>query len=711
MNVIAVYPGRFHPFHRGHASSFKQLKDQFGLENTYLAISAKQELPKSPFSAGDRAKMAMALGIPKENIILVKNPYSAEEYIVRAEQLGLDPNDTALVFGVSKKDMEGDPSLGIPPDPRFTFKSKRDGSPSYFQPLSKGLHSPMTQHGYVKSTDVAEFPIAGKMMRDASEIRSAYMKGDEKIRNQILIDLYGSKAAALIKPIFDANLQLTENFYRKLVELKKKITESRLNELDRGEGGFGPFKLYAGDAHKYHHVDTFKSLDAAIAEVEFLIDSSPELITTYWKIVDGTGEQVWDQDPDSMYDKMRSAGKMQFKKPGNKDVTESSRQQINDYDTWSDQVAAQGGEVHPQKDRVRMVAQSWSGDTMGEFNLRTGQGWINGQQGVTEDASEIKKKISKYEELALAANRAGDDTKCKLYQQKIQSLKQKMSQGMAEATGDPKFDKMLKGITGKRQVAKQQKADTKQQARDAFGGMFGGGNPADKLSIRKKGVAEVNGDADFEFNDLNKQDSLNELAPGGEFGGGPSYFLTIARAWYYHDLSELGKIAKSGKSPMKHIMDAQLAVEKMLDKGILAPDGVKRRYIIDYNSNFDGVIIISDDYWEHSDYADNGKVIDSRTGEPWSQYDHMEFNDDQLRSGMLEEGLVMGPDDLVDVFLMGKNKRGDTIKRLIKADVPNRKVPQLINFLDSRGYNKNAIVYGPSTRLTSTTNEDYLEEK
>jgi hypothetical protein len=61
---------------------------------------------------------------------------------------------------------------------------------------------------------------------------------------------------------------------------------------------------------------------------------------------------------------------------------------------------------------------------------------------------------------------------------------------VAEATGDEKFDKMIKGITGKKAVAKQQKIDTKQQARDAFGGMFGGGNPADKLSIRKKGVAE-----------------------------------------------------------------------------------------------------------------------------------------------------------------------------------------------------------------------------
>ncbi len=49
-----------------------------------------------------------------------------------------------------------------------------------------------------------------------------------------------------------------------------------------------------------------------------------------------------------------------------------------------------------------------------------------------------RKKIAKYEELALAANRAGDDEKCKLYQRKIQTLKQKMSQGVAEGAG---FDK------------------------------------------------------------------------------------------------------------------------------------------------------------------------------------------------------------------------------------------------------------------------------
>jgi hypothetical protein len=59
----------------------------------------------------------------------------------------------------------------------------------------------------------------------------------------------------------------------------------------------------------------------------------------------------------------------------------------NDYDRWSDEVAAAGGEIHPQRDRVRMVAQSWDGETIGEFHMGTNQGWLmsHGQQGVAED--------------------------------------------------------------------------------------------------------------------------------------------------------------------------------------------------------------------------------------------------------------------------------------------------------------------------------------
>ncbi len=55
---------------------------------------------------------------------------------------------------------------------------------------------------------------------------------------------------------------------------------------------------------------------------------------------------------------------------------------------------------------------------------------------VTENIDELKKKMSKLETLALAANRAGDDVKCKMYQEKIQAIKQKLSQSMAEGWSD-----------------------------------------------------------------------------------------------------------------------------------------------------------------------------------------------------------------------------------------------------------------------------------
>ena len=226
MRVVAIYPGRFHPFHKGHAASFKQLAQKFGLDNTYLAISAKQEQPKSPFSAQDRAKMATSLGIPSKNIIAVRNPYAAQEYI---DQLNLDPEHTAIIFGVSKKDMEGDPAMGIAPDPRFGFKPKKDGSPSYLQPFNPKKIDPMNQHGYIMSTEVAEFPIAGKPMRDASAIRSAYAGADTKTKMRILTDLYGD-AAEKMKQIFDNNLHVTESIRRLIAAIKPLLAEATIEQ-------------------------------------------------------------------------------------------------------------------------------------------------------------------------------------------------------------------------------------------------------------------------------------------------------------------------------------------------------------------------------------------------------------------------------------------------------------------------------------------------
>ena len=67
------------------------------------------------------------------------------------------------------------------------------------------------------------------------------------------------------------------------------------------------------------------------------------------------------------------------------------------------------------------------------------------EQGVAEGTDDIKKTMSKLEALALAANRAGDDTKCKMYQQKIQSLKQKLSKDMSAGVTEVKIGPEITG--------------------------------------------------------------------------------------------------------------------------------------------------------------------------------------------------------------------------------------------------------------------------
>ena len=110
MNIVVVYPGRFHPFHRGHKASYDQLAKQFGAENVYIATSNLVDPAKSPFSFDDKRRMMIKLGIPSDHIVQVKNPYQAREITSGIQ----DPENTVLVFAVSEKDMSGE-------DARFKF--------------------------------------------------------------------------------------------------------------------------------------------------------------------------------------------------------------------------------------------------------------------------------------------------------------------------------------------------------------------------------------------------------------------------------------------------------------------------------------------------------------------------------------------------------------------------------------------------------------
>lgn len=133
-----------------------------------------------------------------------------------------------------------------------------------------------------------------------------------------------------------------------------------------------------------------------------------------------------------------------------------------------------------------------------------------------------------------------------------------------------------------------------------------------------------------------KNEDLTEFAPNAG-GQGGNYLQALASAWYNHDIDMLKDIIKRGGNALNRIIDAQEAVEKILARGIHCGDGKVRKYSIGYNPGFDGVIISSDDYYNHSDHNDAGQEVDDRTGQPWGPYDYVEFQDNDLDESQLNE--------------------------------------------------------------------------
>ena len=165
------------------------------------------------------------------------------------------------------------------------------------------------------------------------------------------------------------------------------------------------------------------------------------------------------------------------------------------------------------------------------------------------------------------------------------------------------------------------------------------------------------------------EDNLKEFAPGSG-GGSGDYFQALASAWY-NGTFDSGSLEKGIKS--------QQDVERLLNRGIIGPDGVTRKYAIAYNSTFDGVVISSDDYYEHSDYNDQGQEVDSRNGQPWGPNDYMEFSDDDLSEGVAEDNMDEAKYQGREVPL-GKPMRGDTKKFKVYVRDPSTGNIKKVNF-------------------------------
>lgn len=143
--VVVTYPGRFQPFHQGHAGVFSQLQKKFGAENVFVLTSNDTSSAKSPFDFSDKYQLITAAGVSANHIVETNRMYILPD--------SFDPRTTVFVTAVGAPDKDR-----LNPD-TVTKRDQKDkdgnitkpaGSPSYYR--TWGIdQTPVTadQHGYV----------------------------------------------------------------------------------------------------------------------------------------------------------------------------------------------------------------------------------------------------------------------------------------------------------------------------------------------------------------------------------------------------------------------------------------------------------------------------------------------------------------------------------------------------------------------------------
>ena len=208
MDTVVIYPGRFHPFHKGHKSVYDALVKRFGKNRVYIATSNKVDPPKSPFTFDEKRAMMALTGVDPSRVVQVKNPYQATEITDN-----YDPQNTIALFAVSDKDMAE--------DPRFSFKPRTDGQPSYYQPASKDMQG-FDKHGYIITVPTLQFNVLGKPMRSASEFRANFAQADSETQKAMITDLFGRydpKTHSTMSQKINEQLERADQILDQLIEL------------------------------------------------------------------------------------------------------------------------------------------------------------------------------------------------------------------------------------------------------------------------------------------------------------------------------------------------------------------------------------------------------------------------------------------------------------------------------------------------------------
>lgn len=189
MKTVVIMPGGFHPFHAGHYALYQQAKKQFPDAEVFVAATDDRSTRPFPFEL--KEKLAKLAGVDPAHFVRVTSPFQAREITAN-----FDPAEDRVIFVRSEKDANEPPRPG---------GVKKDGSPSYLQPLTGKNMEPFGRHAYMAYLPTVEF---GPGLTSATQIRSAWPGLDDRRKTALVMSLYpatqkNSKLAATVVKMLD----------------------------------------------------------------------------------------------------------------------------------------------------------------------------------------------------------------------------------------------------------------------------------------------------------------------------------------------------------------------------------------------------------------------------------------------------------------------------------------------------------------------------
>lgn len=172
--VKVVYGGRFQPPHLGHYGVYKWLVKYFGINNTFVATSAKTDAVKSPLDfTTKRTIWTDLLNVPASQVIQCVNPtFTPKEVFV-------DSPGAVYVTVTGEKDKSRYVSSGY-----YKPYPMNENEPASFDKVKDDLQT-YEDHGYYIIAPTMANGLSGTVVRDS------FKNGNTHQKKKIFTKLYG----------------------------------------------------------------------------------------------------------------------------------------------------------------------------------------------------------------------------------------------------------------------------------------------------------------------------------------------------------------------------------------------------------------------------------------------------------------------------------------------------------------------------------------